>query len=278
MPEFIEINDLNAPGCEVFTKLTEAQLRNRLEPEKGIFIAESPKVIDLAISSGYELVSILTEKRCLEGCASVIIQRCGDIPVYLAPPEVLSQMTGYKLSRGVLCAVRRPKPRSAEEICRNAHRVAVLENIVDSTNIGAAFRSAAALGIDAVLVTPSCCDPLLRRSVRVSMGTVLLVPWAVIGEESSDWPGKGIEQLHAWGFRTAAMALSNRSVSIDDPALAAEDKLAIVLGTEGDGLSSSTIASCDYTVKIPMSLGVDSLNVAAAGAVAFWELRWRGER
>ena len=278
MPEFIEINDLNAPGCEVFTKLTEAQLRNRLEPEKGIFIAESPKVIDLAISSGYELVSILTEKRCLEGCASVIIQRCGDIPVYLAPPEVLSQMTGYKLSRGVLCAVRRPKPRSAEEICRNAHRIAVLENIVDSTNIGAAFRSAAALGIDAVLVTPSCCDPLLRRSVRVSMGTVLLVPWAVIGEESSDWPGKGIEQLHAWGFRTAAMALSNRSVSIDDPALAAEDKLAIVLGTEGDGLSSSTIASCDYTVKIPMSLGVDSLNVAAAGAVAFWELRWRGER
>ena len=223
-------------------------------------------------------MSILTEKRCLEGCASGIIQRCGDIPVYLAPPEVLSQMTGYKLNRGVLCAVRRPKPRSAEEICRNAHRVAVLENIVDSTNIGAAFRSAAALGIDAVLVTPSCCDPLLRRSVRVSMGTVLLVPWAVIGEEASDWPGKGIEQLHAWGFRTAAMALSDRSVSIDDPALAAEDKLAIVLGTEGDGLSSSTIASCDYTVKIPMSMGVDSLNVAAAGAVSFWELRWRGER
>lgn len=278
MPEFIEINDLNAPGCEVFTKLTEAQLRNRLEPEKGIFIAESPKVIDLAISAGCELVSILTEKRCLEGCASGIIQRCGDIPVYLAPPEVLSQMTGYKLNRGVLCAVRRPKPRSAEEICRNAHRIAVLENIVDSTNIGAAFRSAAALGIDAVLVTPSCCDPLLRRSVRVSMGTVLLVPWSVIGEESSDWPGKGIEQLHSWGFRTAAMALSDRSVSIDDPDLAAEDKLAIVLGTEGDGLSSSTIASCDYTVKIPMSLGVDSLNVAAAGAVAFWELRWRGER
>ena len=278
MPEFIEINDLNAPGCEVFTKLTEAQLRNRLEPEKGIFIAESPKVIDLAISAGCELVSILTEKRCLEGCASGIIQRCGDIPVYLAPPEVLSQMTGYKLNRGVLCAVRRPKPRSAEEICRNAHRIAVLENIVDSTNIGAAFRSAAALGIDAVLVTPSCCDPLLRRSVRVSMGTVLLVPWAVIGEEVSDWPGNGIEQLHTWGFRTAAMALSDRSVSIDDPALAAEDKLAIVLGTEGDGLSSSTIANCDYTVKIPMSLGVDSLNVAAAGAVAFWELRWRGER
>lgn len=276
MPEFIEISDLGAPGCEVYTKLTEAQLRNRLEPEKGIFIAESPKVIDLAINAGYELVSMLTEKRCLDGCASGIIQRCGDIPVYLAPPEVLSQMTGYKLNRGVLCAVRRPKPRSAEEICRNAHRVAVLENIVDSTNIGAVFRSAAALGIDAVLLTPSCCDPLLRRSVRVSMGTVLLVPWAVIGEEAEDWPEKGLSLLNSWGFRTAAMALSDNSLSIDDPALAVEEKLAIVLGTEGDGLSENTIARCDYTVKIPMSLGVDSLNVAAAGAVAFWQLRWQG--
>ncbi len=274
MPEFIEINDLNAPGCELYTRLTEAQLRNRLEPEKGIFIAESPKVIKLAIENGCELVSILTEKRCLDGCAREIMEICGDIPVYLAPEEVLSQMTGYKLNRGVLCAVRRPKPRSAEEICRKAHRVAVLENIVDSTNIGAVFRSAAALGIDAVLLTPSCCDPLLRRAVRVSMGTVLLVPWATIGEEPLDWPGKGLELLNSWGFRTAAMALSDRSVSIDDPRLAAEDKLAIVLGTEGDGLSHSTIAGCDYTVKIPMSLGVDSLNVAAAGAVAFWQLRW----
>lgn len=274
MPEFIEINDLNAPGCEVYTKLTEAQLRNRLEPEKGIFIAESPKVIKLAIDAGYELVSMLTEKRCLDGCASEVINCCGDIPVYLAPTEVLSQMTGYKLNRGVLCAVRRPKPKSAEEICRSAHRIAVLENIVDSTNIGAVFRSAAALGIDAVLVTPSCCDPLLRRSVRVSMGTVLLVPWAMIGEEASDWPSKGLEMLNSLGFKTAAMALSDRSVSIDDPSLAAESKLAIVLGTEGDGLSPKTIASCDYTVKIPMSLGVDSLNVAAAGAVAFWQLRW----
>lgn len=276
MPEFIEISDLGTPGCEVYTKLTEAQLRNRLEPEKGIFIAESPKVIDLAINAGCELVSMLTEKRCLDGCASGIIQRCGDIPVYLAPPEVLSQMTGYKLNRGVLCAVRRPKPRSAGEICRNAHRVAVLENIVDSTNIGAVFRSAAALGIDAVLLTPSCCDPLLRRSVRVSMGTVLLVPWAVIGEEADDWPEKGLALLNSWGFRTAAMALSDNSLRIDDPALAAEEKLAIVLGTEGDGLSENTIARCDYTVKIPMSLGVDSLNVAAAGAVAFWQLRWQG--
>ncbi len=288
MPEFIEISDLNASGCEVFTKLTEAQLRNRLEPEKGIFIAESPKVIELAINAGYEPVSILTEKRCVEGflnsaaeapgCAAGIMRRCGDIPVYLAPQDILSRLTGYKLNRGVLCAVRRPVPKSAEDICQNAHRIAVLENIVDSTNIGAVFRSAAALGIDAVLITPSCCDPLLRRSVRVSMGTVLLVPWAVIGEEVGDWPGKGLELLRSWGFRTAAMALSDSSVSIDDPILAAEEKLAIVLGTEGDGLSETTIASCDYTVKIPMSLGVDSLNVAAAGAVAFWQLRWQGKR
>lgn len=276
MPEYIEINDLGAPGCEVYTKLTEAQLRNRLEPEKGIFIAESPKVISLAIDQGYELVSMLTEKRCLDGCAADIVSRSGDIPVYLAEPELLSKMTGYKLNRGVLCAVRRPKPRSAEELCRSAHRIAVLENIVDTTNIGAIFRSAAALGIDAVLTTPSCCDPLLRRAVRVSMGTVLIIPWAQIGDEPEDWPGKGLALLNQWGFKTAAMALADDSVSIDDPALAAEDKLAIILGTEGDGLSHSTIASCDYTVKIPMSLGVDSLNVAAAGAVAFWQLKWRG--
>lgn len=276
MPNFIEINDLNAPGCEVYTKLTEAQLRNKLEQEKGIFIAESPKVISLAIDQGYELISILTEKRCLDGCAADIISRCGDIPVYLADTELLTEMTGYRLNRGVLSAVRRPKPRSAGEICRTAHRIAVLENIVDTTNIGAVFRSAAALGIDAVLITPSCCDPLLRRAVRVSMGTVLMIPWAQIGSEPEDWPEKGLSQLNEWGFRTAAMALTGDSVSIDDPALAAEDKLAIILGTEGDGLSHNTIASCDYTVKIPMSLGVDSLNVAAAGAVAFWQLKWRG--
>lgn len=276
MPEFIEITDLSAPGCEVFTKLTEAQLRNRLEPEKGIFIAESPKVISLALDAGYELVSMLTEKRCLDSCAREIITRCGDIPVYLAAPELLSQITGYKLNRGVLCAVRRPKPADAEEICRNAHRIAVLENIVDTTNIGAVFRSAAALGIDAVLITPSCCDPLLRRAVRVSMGTVLLVPWAVIGDTPGDWENNGTALLNSWGFKTAAMALSDKSVSIDDPALASEEKLAIILGTEGDGLSKETIARCDYTVKIPMSHGVDSLNVAAAGAVAFWQLRWRG--
>ena len=268
---------LDHPDCEVYTKLTEAQLRNRLEPEKGIFIAESPKVIQLALERGYELISILTEKRCLDGVAGDLLRNCGDIPVYLAEPDILSTMTGYKLNRGVLCAVRRPKPKSAEEICRNAHRIAVLENIVDTTNIGAVFRSAAALGIDAVLITPSCCDPLLRRAVRVSMGTVLVVPWAQIGEEPEDWPENGLSLLNSWGFKTAAMALSGRSVSIDDPALAAVDKLAIVLGTEGDGLSKDTIARCDYTVKIPMSNGVDSLNVAAAGAVAFWQLKWRGE-
>ncbi len=276
MPNFIEITTLDHPGCEVYTKLTEAQLRNRLEPEKGIFIAESPKVIELAMQRGYELVSMLTEKRCLDGCAGDLIRNCGDIPVYLADQDILSTMTGYKLNRGVLCAVRRPAARSAEDICRDAHRVAVLENIVDTTNIGAVFRSAAALGIDAVLVTPSCCDPLLRRAVRVSMGTVLVVPWAQIGEEPEDWPEKGLSLLNSWGFKTAAMALSDDSVSIDDPVLAAEDKLAIVLGTEGDGLSKDTIARCDHTVKIPMSNGVDSLNVAAAGAVAFWQLKWRG--
>ena len=275
MPQFIEITSLDHPGCEVYTKLTEAQLRNRLEPEKGIFIAESPKVIQLALERGYELISILTEKRCLDGVAGDLLRNCGDIPVYLADPDILSTMTGYKLNRGVLCAVRRPKPKSAEEICRNAHRIAVLENIVDTTNIGAVFRSAAALGIDAVLVTPSCCDPLLRRAVRVSMGTVFQVPWTYIGDAPGDWPERGIARLRALGFRTAAMALTDDSVSIEDEALMAEPKLAIVLGTEGDGLAQTTIAACDYTVKIPMSHKVDSLNVAAAGALAFWQLRAR---
>lgn len=282
MPEFIELNDLSAPVADVYTKLTEAQLRSRLEPEKGIFIAESPKVIKLALEAGYEVLSMLTEKRCLDGCAAEIMTlldampQYSRLPVYLAEHELLSGMTGYQLNRGLLAAVRRPAPKNAEDICRNAHRVAVLENIVDSTNLGAAFRSAAALGIDAVLVTPSCCDPLLRRAVRVSMGTVLLVPWAVICDTPEDWSRNGTAKLRSWGFKTAAMALSDNSVSIDDPALCSEDRLAIVLGTEGDGLSASTIAGCDYTVKIPMSHGVDSLNVAAAGAVAFWQLRWRG--
>lgn len=275
MAEIIHITDLNAPELDVYARLTEAQLRNRLEPEKGIFIAESPKVIKLALSVGYEPVSMLTIQRHIDGQAGELMEKCGDIPVYTAESELLEQLTGFRLTRGVLCAMRRPKLPEAEEICRNAARIAVLENIADSTNVGAIFRSAAALGVDGVLVTPSCCDPLCRRAVRVSMGTVFQIPWTYIGSEPSQWPEEGIERLHEMGFKTAAMALSDDSVSIDDPVLHAEERLAIVLGTEGDGLSERTIASCDYTVRIPMQHNVDSLNVAAASAVAFWELKNR---
>lgn len=275
MPHIIEITDLAAPELAVYTKLTESQLRNKLEPEKGVFIAESPKVIGTALDAGYEPLSFLMERRQIEGGAAEVMARCPDATVYTADRSVLQALTGYVLTRGVLCAMRRPLPRTAEEICRSARRVAVLEGIVDSTNIGAIFRSATALGVDAVLLSPSCCDPLCRRAVRVSMGTVFQVPWAVLGDSPADWPEGGMARLHAMGFKTAAMALDNRAVSIDDPALHAEDKLAIVLGTEGDGLAHNTIAHCDYTVMIPMQHGVDSLNVAAAGAVAFWELRKR---
>ncbi len=268
-----QITDFSAPGPDVYAKLTEAQLRNRLEPEKGIFIAESPKVIEVALNMGYEPVSMLTEEKHIHGQVAHIIERCGDIPVYTAQREALAGLAGFTLTRGVLCAMKRPKLPSAEKLCADARRIAVLENIMDATNVGAIFRSAAALDIDCVLVTPCCCDPLCRRAVRVSMGTVLQMPWTRIGEDPSDWPEKGIGLLKALGFKTAAMALSGSSVSIDDPALMAEDRLALVLGTEGDGLSESTVAACDYTVKIPMSHGVDSLNVAAAGAVAFWQLR-----
>lgn len=273
MPQIIEINDLSDEGVQLFAGLTEAQLRNRLEPEKGIFIAESPKVINLALNEGYTPVALLMEHKHITGQGGEIIARCGDIPVYTAERPVLAQLAGFELTRGVLCAMRRPIEKSVEAICDGARRIAVLENIMDSTNIGAIFRSAAALNIDAVLLTPSCCDPLCRRAVRVSMGTVMQVPWTRIGSEPKQWPSEGMDRLHAMGFKTAAMALSDRSVSIDDPQLMAEDKLAIVLGTEGDGLSPVTIAQCAYTVKIPMSHGVDSLNVAAAGAVAFWQLR-----
>ncbi|MGN0690849.1 MAG: TrmH family RNA methyltransferase [Oscillospiraceae bacterium] len=273
MAEIIHITDFNAPELDAYARLTEAQLRNRLEPEKGIFIAESPKVINLALSVGYEPVSMLTIQRHIDGQAGELMEKCGDIPVYTADSELLEQLTGFRLTRGVLCAMRRPKLPEAEEICQNAARIAVLENIADSTNVGAIFRSAAALGVDTVLVTPSCCDPLCRRAVRVSMGTVFQIPWTYIGSEPSDWPEKGIGRLHTMGFKTAAMALSDDSVSIDDPVLHAEERLAIVLGTEGDGLSEKTIAACDYTVRIPMQHNVDSLNVAAASAVAFWELR-----
>ena len=272
MPHIIEITDLSAPELDVFARLTEAQLRSRRAPERALFIAESPKVIGHALDAGYEPVSLLMERRQLEGPARDILARCGDVPLYTAGRDTLAALTGYELTRGVLCAMRRPSLPAVEELCAGARRVAVLEGIVDSTNVGAIFRSAAALNMDAVLINPSCCDPLCRRAVRVSMGTVFQVPWAQIGEAPADWPEKGLAQLKALGFKTAAMALSDRSVSIDDEALAREPKLAIVLGTEGDGLSHTTIASCDYTVKIPMSHGVDSLNVAAASAVAFWQL------
>ena len=272
MPNIIEITDFHAPELDPYARLTQNQLRNRLEPEKGIFIAESPKVIDRALDAGHKPVSLLMERRQITGPAAGILSRCGDAPVYTADREMLAELTGFELTRGVLCAFRRPAPRPVEELCKNARRVAVLEGIVDSTNVGAIFRSAAALNMDAVLINPSCCDPLCRRAVRVSMGTVFQVPWGQLGETPADWPEKGMDILHSLGFKTAAMALSDRSVSIDDEQLAKEPKLAIVLGTEGDGLAAGTIASCDYTVKIPMSHGVDSLNVAAASAVAFWQL------
>ena len=272
MPHIIEITDLSAPELAPYTRLTEAQLRNKLEPEKGIFIAESPKVIGTALDAGCEPLSFLMERRQIDGPAAGVLARCPDAAVYTADRSVLQALTGYALTRGVLCAMRRPQPRSVEALCRDARRVAVLEGIVDSTNIGAIFRSAAALNMDAVLVTPSCCDPLCRRAVRVSMGTVFQVPWTQIGSTAADWPEQGMQQLHDLGFKTAAMALTDLSVSIDDAALASEPKLAIVLGTEGDGLAHTTIAACDSPVRIPMSHGVDSLNVAAASAVAFWQL------
>lgn len=275
MPNIVEITDLSAPELAVYARLTQAQLRNRLEPEKGIFIAESPKVIARALDAGYTPLSLLMERKQITGPAADILTRCGDAPVYTADRETLASLTGFELTRGVLCAMHRPLLPTVEEVCRNARRVAVLEGIVDSTNIGAIFRGAAALGMDAVLLSPSCCDPLCRRAVRVSMGTVFQVPWATLGDSPADWPEAGMARLHALGFKTAAMALDSRAVSIDDPALRAEPRLAIVLGTEGDGLARTTIAHCDYTVMIPMQHGVDSLNVAAAGAVAFWELRAR---
>lgn len=275
MSNIIEITDFHSPELDVFARLTEAQLRSRKEAEKGIFIAESPKVIERALNAGYQPVSLLMERKHIDGQARDIIGRCDGLPVYTAERDLLAKLTGFELTRGVLCAMRRPKLPSVEDLCANARRIAVLEGIVDSTNIGAIFRSAAALNMDAVLVTPTCGDPLYRRAVRVSMGTVFQVPWTRIGNDPSDWPQPGIQQLHDLGFKTAAMALSDQSVPIDDPQLMEEEKLAIVLGTEGDGLSPHTIANCDYTVRIPMSHEVDSLNVAAASAVAFWQLRAR---
>ena len=275
MPNIIEIHDAALPELDVFARLTEAQLRSRRHPEQGLFIAESPKVIQRALNAGYEPVSLLMERRHITGDAAEILARCGPIPVYTADRETLAGLTGYQLTRGVLCALRRPRLPSVEALCGSARRVAVLEGIVDPTNVGAIFRSAAALNMDAVLVTPTCCDPLYRRSVRVSMGTVFQIPWTRIGDTPADWPEKGMEQLRRLGFKTAAMALSGDSVSIDDARLGAEERLAVILGTEGDGLAETTISGCDYTVRIPMSHDVDSLNVAAASAVAFWQLRPR---
>ena len=269
MAKIVEITDFSDPALDVYARLTEAQLLNRFEPAKGMFIADSPQVICRALDGGCEPVSLLMERKDIDGSAREILARCPDIPVFTADEEVLCNLTGYHLTRGVLCAMRRPKLPTMEEICREASRVVVLENVQNPTNVGAIFRSAAALGMDAVLLTPGCSNPLYRRSARVSMGTVFQIPWAYTG----DWPEAGMQQLKALGFKTAALALSDNSVSIDDPNLMAEERIALLLGSEGDGLTDTTIASCDYTVKIPMYHGVDSLNVAAASAVAFWQLR-----
>lgn len=272
MPNIINITDFNAPELDVYARFTEAQLLNRYEPEKGLFIAESPKVIKCALDAGCVPVSALVEDKHIENQAKEIIARCGDIPIYTAEFDVLTELTGYQLTRGMLCAMLRPKQPTVKEVCEGAKRIVILENVMNPTNVGAIFRSAAALNIDAVLLTPACSNPLYRRSIRVSMGTVFQIPWTYLGNENTQWPHPGIEYITDMGFKTAAMALTDRSVPIDDPKLMSEEKLAIVLGTEGDGLAANTILDCDYTVRIPMSHGVDSLNVAAASAVAFWQL------
>lgn len=261
----IEITSLEHPGTELYATLTDAQLRNRLDPTKGIFIAESPKVINVAINAGYKPISLICERKHITGDAADIITRCGDIPIYTGDRQLLATLTGYTLTRGVLCAMHRPPERSVEDICHDARRIVVIDGVVDTTNIGAIFRSAAALGIDAVLLTPTSCDPLNRRAVRVSMGSVFLVPWT--------WLNEPVSSLNRHGFKTAAMALTDNSISIDDETLTTIPRLAIVMGTEGDGLSHDTISAADYVVRIPMSHNVDSLNVAAAAAVAFWQLR-----
>ena len=275
MSEIIKIEDFSDPRLDLFVRLTGAQLRSKLEPEKGVFIAESPTVIEVALDSGCEPIALLTDERLINGSVEKIIDRCAGVPIYSATKDVLEQLTGFALTRGALCAMRRPEPPKLSDVLKNARTVAVLENIADSTNIGAVFRSAAALGVDAVLVTPDCCDPLCRRAVRVSMGTIFRVPWTVIGESQADWRARGIALLHENGFKTAAMALTHNSVNIDDEELMREDKIAVILGTEGTGLAKSTIENSDYTVMIPMANEVDSLNVAAAGVIAFWQLTRR---
>ena len=264
--QLIELSSLSQSGADIFSTLTEAQLRNRLEPEKGIFIAESPKVIHVALNAGYQPLALMCERKHIIGDAASLIERCGDIPIYTGDRDLLAGLTGYTLTRGVLCAMRRQPFRSVDEVCKDARRVVVIDGVVDSTNVGAIFRSAAALGMDAVLMTPDSCDPLNRRAVRVSMGSVFLVPWT--------WLNAPICTVFSQlGFKTVAMALTEKSVPIDDSCLCAESKLAIIMGTEGDGLPQQTIIQADYVARIPMSYGVDSLNVAAAASVAFWQLR-----
>lgn len=267
----IEITDFNAPELDIYARLSEGQLLNRANLEDGIFIAESPKVIERALDAGCKPVSILMEHKHIDGQGKDILKRCEDIPVYTAEFDVLTNLTGFKLTRGMLCAMHRPKLRSSKEICKNARRIAVLERVMNPTNVGAIFRSAAALNVDAILLTEECSNPLYRRAIRVSMGTVFQIPWTNI-EDDVVWEENGVDYLHKLGFKTAAMALSDNSISIDDENVMKEERLAIILGTEGDGLLEKTIADSDYTVKIPMSHGVDSLNVAAASAVTFWQL------
>ena len=275
----INLETIDDPQLDAYARLTEAQLRSRLEPEKGIFIAESSKVIERALDGGMQPLSFLMDQKWVESLRPLVerasFEQGADLPVYVLPHDELKKLTGFELTRGALAAFRRPPLPAVEDVLAGARRVAVLEDITNFTNVGAIFRSAAALGVDAVLVTPTCCDPLYRRCVRVSMGTVFQVPWTRIGTTKEDWPGAGLDLLHRLGFKAAALALSRDSVTLDDPQLKAEEKLALVLGTEGDGLAPETIAQCDHTVLIPMQHGVDSLNVAAASAVAFWELRAR---
>ena len=279
MPQIIEITDFSAPELDVYARLRETQLLNRHEPENGIFIAESPRVIERALDAGCIPLSFLAEKKHVETEAKELIARCGEVPVYVAEFDVLTQITGYKLTRGMLCAMRRPPLRTPAEVCTGARRIAILENVVNPTNVGAIFRSAAALNMDAVLLTPDCSDPLYRRAIRVSMGTVFQIPWTFIQDNNEMrcqreilWPRQAITEFREMGYKTAALALTDDSVGIDNPELMQEEKLAIILGTEGEGLMDRTIEMCDYTVKIPMSHDVDSLNVAAASAVAFWQL------
>lgn len=279
MTNVVRITDYHAAELDIYARKKESQLMHYYEPEQGIFIAESPIVITRALDAGYEPLSLLVDEAELKTeMAAALLSRCPDTLVYTAEASILKQITGFELTRGMLCAMRRKELPSVEEVCANAKRIAVLEDVVNPTNIGAIFRSAAALNMDAVLLTPACSDPLYRRAIRVSMGTIFQVPWTYFSRKETVWPADGMDELHRLGFKTVAMALRDDSYSIDDPRLHAEDKLAVILGTEGDGLSNDTIADCDYTVKIPMAHGVDSLNVAAASAVAFWELGRSGKR